>query len=130
MNRITSILAGLSLAVLFCFTSAQAQSVEQKVTANIPFDFNIGSISLPAGQYEFLRNGSEVIQIRDANRHTLFAMSSGQAQPNDQPDTSILKFAIVDGRHVLVQIWNETAGVGDEFAYVHPRVEWAKGPNN
>lgn len=122
MKRIASILTGLSLAVLFLVTSAHAQP-RQRMIANIPFDFTVGGISLPAGQYEFLDTGGIIVEVRDADRHGVFTLSSASIQANDGPGKSMLKFATVDGHHVLVQIWNEFAGNGVELPYGHTSVE-------
>jgi hypothetical protein len=122
MQRIASILTGLSLALLFFVTSAHAES-GQRVTANIPFEFNVGNISLPAGQYEFTRNDDDVYQIRDAAGRSLFAMASASIQANGVSAKSTLKFATLDGRHVLVQIWNESADLGNKFYHGQSYVE-------
>src|SRR5260221_10130624 len=102
MKRITSILTGFSLAILFFVASAHAQS-GQRMTANIPFEFTVGNISLPAGQYEFMRTGANIFLVRDADRRGLLTLSSASIQANGLPEKSMLKFATVDGRHVLVQ---------------------------
>ena len=114
MKRIASTLTELSLAVLFFVVSAHAES-GQRITANIPFEFTVGSISLPAGQYEFIRTDDDIYQVRDADGRSLFALASASIQANGVPEKSTLKFAAVDGRHVLVQIWNERADIGSEF---------------
>jgi len=123
MKRIAGILTGLSLAVLFFVASAHAES-GQRMTANIPFEFNVGDISFPAGQYEFIRTDDDIYQIRDADGRSLFALAATSIQANGVPDKSTLKFATVDGRHVLVQIWNERSDIGNEFyhgqSYVEP----------
>ena len=121
MKHIASILTGFSLAVLFFATSAHAQS--GRITANIPFDFTVGSISLPAGQYEFVDTGANIVQVRGADRRSLFTLSSTSIQANGLSEKSTLKFATVDGRHVLVQIWNDFAANGNEFSYEHTSEE-------
>ena len=124
MKRFANTLTGLSLAVLFFVASAHAQSGQ--ITANIPFDFTVGSISLPAGQYEFVDTGSEIVQVRGADRRTLYTLSSASIQASQISEKSMLKFATVDGHHVLVQIWNELAANGKEFPYGHASAELAK----
>ena len=114
MKRIASILTGLSLAVLFFVASAHADS-GQRMTANIPFEFNVGNISLPAGQYEFIRNDNDIYQIRYADGRSLFALASNSILANEVSEKSGLKFATVDGRRVLIQIWNERADIGSNF---------------
>ena len=122
MKRIASTLTELSLAVLFFVVSAHAES-GQRITAHIPFEFTVGSISLPAGQYEFIRTDNDIYQVRDADGRSLLAMASASIQANGLRERSTLKFATVDGRHVLVQIWNERADIGNEFRHGHFYVE-------
>jgi hypothetical protein len=50
--------------------SAKAQSLEYKLTANIPFDFSVADKKLPAGKYWVSRaqqgQGDMIVQIRSA----------------------------------------------------------------
>lgn len=119
MKRTASILTGLSLAVLFFVASAQAQSDANRMTANIPFEFTVGNVSLPAGQYEFLRagTGANIVVVRDVDGRTRFAVPTASIQGNGLREKSALRFAVVDGRHILVQIWNDLADNGAEFTY-------------
>lgn len=124
MKRITSILPGLSLAFLFFVTSADAQS-ERRMTADIPFEFSVGGVSLPPGHYEFLSAGPNIVQVLGADRRSVFALQAAAVQTNGYPEKSAIKFAVVGGQHVLFQIWNELAASGSEFPYQNTSVEWA-----
>jgi len=93
------------------------------MTATIPFDFTVGSVSLPAGQYEFLGVGNEIVQIVGADRHSVYTLPSASVQVNGFTDKSSLKFVTVDGRHFLVQVWNDLAENGSEFPYERAVVE-------
>jgi hypothetical protein len=116
MKRIATILTGLTLAVLFSVGAAHAQDDGQKTTANIPFEFTAGNLTFPAGQYEFIRIGVGLYKVRDANRHSLFVMGGVPSQPYGiTSEKSNLKFETVNGRHILVQIWNDSALNGSEF---------------
>lgn len=128
MNRIASILTGLLLAVLLFGAPAQAQYDGHRITATVPFEFTIGSRSLPAGQYVFLRTGANVFLVRNAQGRALLTVVTGSIQATDPPEKSKLRFATVDGRHVLVQIWNEHEQIGSELYYGHSNVELAKHP--
>jgi hypothetical protein len=125
MKRIASISTGLSLAVLFFVTSAHAQS-EQRMFGNIPFDFTVGTLSLPAGQYEFRAVGNNIIQIRDSGGRSLLTLSSAPVETNRLPEKSTLKFAVLNGHQVLIQIWNDLAGNGNEFPYGNASLATAK----
>jgi len=127
MNRIARILTGLSLAVLLFVAWAHAESDGPRMTANIPFEFTVGSISLPAGHYEFLRtgNGGNVVRVRGVDGRSQFFLISSGIQGDGLPEKSMLKFATVDGRHVLVQIWTGRSDGGAEFSYEPTSVELA-----
>jgi hypothetical protein len=96
------------------------------MTANIPFEFTTGNTSLPAGQYDFLRTGDNILQVRDRNGRSVFTMASASVQANQLPEKSMLKFVIVDGRHVLIQIWNERTSMGYEFVDRQSSLELAR----
>jgi hypothetical protein len=117
MKHIANIFMGLSLAVLFFIGSAHAQYDGGRLIANIPFEFTVGNISLPAGQYEFQRAGANLYVVRDASGRSLFTTSSASIEPTGSTEKSGLKFVTVDGRHILVQIWSERSLYGNEFSY-------------
>src|ERR1700751_3426580 len=102
MNRITSILTGVTLAVLGFAASAHARNDGETLKANIPFEFTVGRIVLPAGQYKFMGSESALITIRDARGYGLFTLASAWKQGNGIPRKSSLRFAVVDGQHVLL----------------------------
>lgn len=113
MKRFASTLAGLSLAVIFFAVSVHAED-GQKISANVPFEFTVGNTSLPAGQYEFLRTDDNILVVRDADGRNLYTMAT-PVQTQGHPEKSLLKFTNVDGRHVLVQVWDERNEVGSEI---------------
>lgn len=128
MNRIASILTVLSLAVLFSAGSAHAQSNGHRMDVNIPFEFTVGNVSLPAGQYEFQRTGvgGNIVLIHDAVGRSLYTLVNS-FEANEYPEKSALKFATnVDGRHVLTQLWDGPAGAHYEFQYGHAYAEMAQ----
>jgi len=130
MNRITSILTGLSLAVVCFVASAHAQFDEPRTVANIPFEFTVGNLSLPAGEYQFQRTPTGFVAVRDASGHTLFTLPTASFQDNAMPGKSLLRFVTVQGRHVLVQVWDNQAASGYEFQYRGPSVELASSDDS
>lgn len=116
MKRIASVLTGLSLAVLFFVASAHAD--DRRIIANIPFEFTVGKVSLPAGDYEFRRAEPLVFQIRDREGRGLLTLVAS-TDLKWRHEKSRLRFATVDGQPVLQQIWDDVAGVSYNF-YVRP----------
>jgi len=124
MKLTATILTGLSFAVLFFVAPAHAQFDGQRTVANIPFEFRAGNISFASGQYEFVSAGPDLVFVRNSAGRCLFAVASASIQPNGLPEKSMLKFATVHGRHVLIQIWNDLASSGNEFSQVSTSSIW------
>ncbi len=81
--------------------------------ANIPFDFSIGSKTLPAGKY-IIRlagdaNGPGYLEVRSEKREIVY---SGLAAPNGErlTDSAELRFAQVSGQAELAMIVSERSG--------------------
>ena len=115
MKRIANIFTVLSLAVLSAAGLAQAQSGGQKMTVNIPFEFTVGNLSFQAGQYDFMRTGDGLYLIRDASGHAQMILAGAPVQQYGAIEKSNLRFEVVNGRHVLIQVWSEVASSGNDF---------------
>jgi hypothetical protein len=118
----------LAITVLLWVGAASAQYNDQKVTATIPFDFVVGQSTLPAGQYVFLRSGSNQLLVRNAEGHNFTTVLTGSVESPKAPLRSKLKFETVDGSHVLVQVWNEQQIIGSEIYHPRSVVEAAQYP--
>jgi hypothetical protein len=79
-------LAG-ALAILNVPAPALAQSGAMSVT--IPFDFHVGSKTLPAGTYIVNRQG-EAIQISDSRGHAAFVISTPVPNPAANLDNQLV----------------------------------------
>jgi len=94
--------------------------------ANVPFEFTVGNISLPAGQYEFQRTGFDLYLIRDANGVSHYTSASIPIEAYGLTKKRTVKFVTMNGRHYLVQIWNGNVAMGSEFRYKRSYVELTK----
>ena len=113
MNHMARILTGLSLGVLFFAGAAQAED-GQATQANIPFEFSVGRTTLPAGQYQFVRTDNGMLLVRAADGRGIFTMTR-PVRGNQDGDGSELRFAVVEGRHILLQVWDERDDVGRQI---------------
>ena len=71
---IYSIFAAVVLICLFAVSSAKAQSTNRVVLqADIPFEFTIGKVTLPAGEYTVrsVSDSSDILQLRSADGHSV-----------------------------------------------------------
>ncbi|HEU4837246.1 MAG TPA: hypothetical protein VFS90_22635 [Pyrinomonadaceae bacterium] len=61
------------MTIIAAGVSANAQSLNYRLTANIPFEFSVSGTKLPAGKYWINRaqlgNGDAVVQIRSTDGH-------------------------------------------------------------
>lgn len=106
MKKIIQICSLLSLIVAFSFVSANAQAAK-KITANIPFDFNIGTKHYTAGRYNLnvseSRSTGAVVRLTDANGDiltTILVLTGGESVPGD----SKLVFNNYEGQRFLAEI--------------------------
>lgn len=97
----------LNLLLALAAVSVSAQSYRTKVT-NIPFSFNVGENTLPAGEYtfeRFQRNSDFVwlVRSRDGQRSAL--VGTNPLRTNNTDSEGKLVFRKYDGRYFLSQIW-------------------------
>jgi len=82
------VFAAVVLICLSAVSSAKAQSTSRLVLqADIPFEFTIGKVTLPAGEYTVrsVSDSSDILQLRSADGHSvLVQMNSiiGKADEN------------------------------------------------
>ena len=94
-------LTGLSLA----------QNPAYRVTANIPFDFNVGSQHLPAGAYMFeVEYDSPVVRLRNiatGRVETVLSTRDGRTSAG----APVVVFDVVGDAHLLADLKTSNAGV-------------------
>jgi hypothetical protein len=113
--------AGLLCAILLAtfVVSAQAQSPSNRVTAQIPFDFNIGDKKLPSGKYSIGRlrqNSDDIVQSIDAeDGHSKAIRTSIPVRNLDLTDNAKLVFHRYGDQYFLYQVWPAGTSTGRQF---------------
>ena len=113
--------AGLLCAILLAtfVTSAQAQSPSNRVTVQIPFDFNIGDRKLPSGKYSVgrIRQGSDdvVLTVDDENGHSKAIRTSIAVRNLDITENGKLVFHRYGDQYFLYQVWPAGTTTGRQF---------------
>jgi hypothetical protein len=105
-----------NLVVLVVFAMALtglslAQDSTYRVTANVPFDFNVGDQHLPAGEYLFeVEPGSPVVTVRSTTtgRAEMILAIAGDGERNGNP---VLEFDVIGENHLLAELKTADAGV-------------------
>jgi hypothetical protein len=99
--------------------SAQAQTLQYKVTANIPFDFTISDKKLPAGKYSIVRaqnsNGDQVLQISSADGNQIMSRLTIPVIARDVVKQGSLVFRQHGDQYFLYEIWPAGGQTGRAF---------------
>jgi len=112
---------GLLCAIVLAtfVTSAQSQSLSNRVTAQIPFDFTIGNKKLPAGKYSVGRNRQSsddvVVSVDDKDGHLKAIHTSMAAANLDITETAKLVFHRYGDQYFLYQVWPAGSSTGRQF---------------
>jgi hypothetical protein len=121
-TRLNSILSSgfiacaLAIGSLASTQSASAQTSIAKVT--IPFDFQTGKQTLPAGTYRVERESSNLILLQGPGKSSGFVIMSA-ASRTKAPDHGILSFDHAAGKYYLRQIWTAGNSTGLECPKSH-----------
>lgn len=96
------------VAAVFVLTShpALSQTPPQKAMANIPFDFYISGVKMPAGSYavELIAPTYALLRSQDGkSEQDLYFL---QSAPPSKGLPSKLLFALRDGKYYLAGIWS------------------------
>ncbi|MDT4898508.1 MAG: hypothetical protein QOH25_3585 [Acidobacteriota bacterium] len=106
-NKLYGTFAMLSIMVMLAVVSVQAQS-RGKLEVNIPFEFQIGSQTLPAGSYSVKRltQNSILVQGEDG-KGSAIAQTTGtiQAKTNETAAREKLVFHKYGSQYFLSQVW-------------------------
>jgi len=103
------------MTIIAASASAKAQSLEYRLTANIPFEFSIGDKKLPAGKYWVNRaqgNGDLVLQVRSADGHSNVLRMSIPVVTLNRVNSASLLFHKYGDEYFLFEVWPAGSATG------------------
>jgi hypothetical protein len=118
----------LVLSLLLVAGSAFAQTIN--VRSNIPFSFNAGGKSMPAGQYSIKTIGtadSKTLALRGSEPGAVMLLSANSAAKLDEADSTKLVFHVYGSEYFLSEIWVEGNNLGHQIPVSTRERELAKG---
>jgi hypothetical protein len=134
---IYSVIAAVVLICLFAVSSAKAQSSDRVVLqADIPFEFTIGKVTLPAGEYTVrsVSDWSNILQLRSADGHSALIQMNSIVGKADESGKLI--FNRYGNHYFFAQAWMPATqngleaskskaerAVKRELATIKPRIE-------
>jgi hypothetical protein len=130
-NLTSSVLAcSLGLVAFAPGSRAIAQDATLHLIANVPFDFQSGSETMPAGRYDIQELSNHVLIVRGTNQprsQFLLASTAETLKPSDQGK---LVFHRYGNRYFLYQIWSPGNPSGFELSKSHAEKEAVRAANN
>ena len=118
------------MMIIAASVSANAQSLNYRLTANIPFDFSAGGEKLPAGKYWISRaqqsNGDTVVQIRSTDLHSNLVRFTIPVLASAPAKNSSLVFRRYGEEYFLAEIWPMGSETGRELPKTRAERELAR----
>ena len=109
----------VALIVIATGATANAQSLQYPLKANIPFDFNVGNKKLPAGKYSFQRaqpsSGDLIVQISSIQGHTTVNQTTMPKLTFTPNNKGVLIFHRYGDEYFLAQVWPASSETGREL---------------
>ena len=119
ISLIPKIILLSAIVLLASIAPTQAQSLENRITANIPFDFNISEKKLPAGEYSVGRTihgaGDLVLSVNDLDGRSKAIRLSNAVVRSHPNEKALLVFHRYGDQYFLFQVWPAGATTGREF---------------
>ena len=117
----------LVMAIMAAGVSAHAQTLQYKLTANIPFEFTVSKEKLPAGKYSVGRahdsSGDTVLQIRSDDGDRIVTRFSVPIVTFNPKNGAELVFHRYGDQYFLSEIWPAGGGTGRALPKSHEERE-------
>jgi len=120
----------LVAAIITAGVSAQAQTLQYKLTVNIPFDFSVSGEKLPAGKYWVSRAheriGDTVVQVQNADGRPVANRFSVPISTFKTKNRGELVFHRYGDQYFLSEVWPAGGGTGRAFIKTRAERDLAK----
>ena len=116
----------LGMLVLLAVGVGQAQNESPVLKVRIPFTFNVGTQTFPAGQYSLRPLLQNTISLRDQAGQVLTNIGTNSVEASKAPTTVKLLFNEYGGQYFLAQIWQAGDSIGREVVRSSTEIEMAR----
>jgi len=107
--------------------SAKAQSLDYRLTANIPFEFSVADKKLPAGKYWVSRaqqsQGDTIVQIRSAEGNANVVRLTIPINSHTPMRSASLIFNRYGNDYFLSEVWTKGGSIGRGLPKTHAERE-------
>jgi len=117
----------VAIAMTVAAGSAQAQTLANRINANIPFDFIVSDQKLPAGEYSISRglpnSGDTIMQVSSVAGHARATRLTIPVVTQLPKNHATLVFHRYGNQYFLFQVWAPGSSVGRALPKSHAERE-------
>ena len=125
-KKISWMLVAVTIFAVLAGPNVYGQS-STKVKASIPFDFRVGSQSLPAGEYSVVPKSPVLVVIRSADGHKSALVMNDAIQASRISADGKLVFNRYGESYFLSQVWTPGEEIGRKLVQSSAEKEVAGG---
>jgi hypothetical protein len=119
-------LASVLLIVMSVAGWAHGQVTTWLIKVNIPFEFNVGDKTFPAGDYSLVQPLQHFLVLRDSRGQNVATVFTSGIDSPTAPVSSKLRFESVGGQHILAEVWQQQDPSGQRLYPSKARINFAK----
>jgi hypothetical protein len=98
--------AGLFTAAAATYSYSQTTGYTQRAVAQIPFDFQTGDVSMPAGKYKINQNGFVLTVQGERGKPSAMLLTSPAPKQRESAGAGTLTFTRYGDDYFLARIWS------------------------
>lgn len=115
MKRLVASSVSAMLLTVLLFAGVHAQTADHIIKVKIPFAFEVGDKTFPAGAYSFLQSAPYLICLRDSQGQTLANLITASVERADTSGPAKLEFYGDGERYVLARVWRDHDSLGQQI---------------
>jgi len=110
-----------------CFAgAAYAQSGTTLVKVYVPFEFNFGGKTFPAGDYSVAQPLQDVLTLRNERGQTVASTFTIPTESSSSDASAGLWFSFSEGQHTLVEVQPGYGATGQQLRVAKSRMQLAR----
>ena len=115
-----------SISLLTALTCLSASGQALHVRATMPFNFRVGSVTLPAGEYD-LEKSMSFLSLRQVDGYAHAFQHTQPVSNTNAPARDRIRFTRYGDEYYLTSLWNPGSGVGEALPMTKHEKELAVG---
>jgi hypothetical protein len=120
------------LSVVAALATANVYAQETtRLKVDVPFSFQVGNSTMPAGQYDVRSDASApILTLRSSDSKAVVNIVAIRAQTLNPHDKGMLVFNHYRGEYFLSEVWNAGTNSGAQLKKTPRELEIARGEGN